>query len=320
VRARAPLALVFGALALTTTGGCSKDFAPFNRLTSLRVLAVQSEPAAPFSGETGTLSALVFTPTDDPSLTYAWSWCPFPGASNNGYPCLVDEATLDAAATAFGVAPPPAYDLGTAPTAQLPNSLDPSVLAAACAGMLPGQPAKPDCTNGFPIQVKLTVTTATDQVITIATIDWRFDAAVPPNANPVISGLTATLGGVVQPITDPLTDPPGLTFPRDVATPIGALVTPDAAEVYAGLDDNGNPATLTERLFLTWFVESGDTDNQRTSFISGSTNFDDLLDNTWTPAATKDYPGATARLFVVIHDSRGGVGWQSGAVNLEGSP
>jgi hypothetical protein len=111
-----------------------------------------------------------------------------------------------------------------------------------------------------------------------------------------------------------------LTLPRDVQTPIEATVPDGAAETYAGLDDNGLPATLRERLFLTWFIESGDTEHARTSFIDGRTPFEDLVKNRWTPSLKKDYAPNTSRLFVVIHDSRGGVWWKDGIVNLESAP
>ena len=324
---RAALLACAATAALAASSGCRPDFAPYNRVQSLRVLGMKSEPAAPITGDTGTLSALVFTPTDDPSLTYAWSWCPVPGAANDGYPCLVDEATLDTIADGIPTPRPPPYDLGTDPTAMLANAIDPTFLGLVCAGMLPGIPVKPDCTYGFPFQVKLTVKTDTDQVDAVETMRWRFAApatpttpaipATPINANPIIDALEATIAG--NPV--PIADPPVATLPRTVATPLHADMSEANAEMYDGpVDANGNPTTLVERLFLTWFVETGDTNDSRTSFISGSTAFPDMLVNSWTPAAVKDYPAGTARLFVVAHDSRGGVGWQQGTVNLEDAP
>jgi hypothetical protein len=70
---------------------------------------------------------------------------------------------------------------------------------------------------------------------------------------------------------------------------------------------------------MTWYVETGDLDNNRTSF-NGSAPFDDMEKNIWTPAPTEDYAPSTARLYVVIHDNRGGVSWRSGTVNLEPAP
>ena len=123
-----------------------------------------------------------------------------------------------------------------------------------------------------------------------------------------------------MPIVADAADGPLVTVPRQVETRLQVDMAESVAEVYLGKDDDGNPATLTERLFLTWFIETGDTDDQRTSFYSGSTNFADLLKNNWTPGAVKNYPSDTARIFVVAHDNRGGVSWRTGTVNLGPAP
>jgi hypothetical protein len=314
--------------------GCRPDFAPYNRLTSLRVMGMQSEPAAPAPGEVATLQALVYTPPGAPQPAYSWTWCPFAGPAGEGYPCGIngvplDDATLAAllvaARTTLGLPagePPPPLDLGSAPTAQLTNSIEPEILAAICAGGVMGLPPM-DCTNGFPFRIKLRIQTEgsggmpAEQVDTIVTAHWRLDPATAANANPTIDGLSAMLDGITPQEID---DQGLLTLPRDVETAIRATVPDGAAEMYAGPDDNGQPATLRERLFLTWFVESGDTEYARTSFIAGSTPFEDLMKNHWTPALKKDYAPDTSRLFVVIHDSRGGIGWKDGLVNLEKAP
>jgi hypothetical protein len=307
------------ALAAVALGaGCSEDFAPYNRLDTLRVLAIQSEPAAPRAGETATLTPLVFTPTADPSLTYQWRWCPLPGPAASGYRCLITEDEL---ATILGPGVPfPPFDLGAGPTAMLEAGLPPELLAAVCGGAVPNLPP-PNCAGGFPLQVALTVRTDTDQVDAVVTERWRFDeASQAPNANPTVDGLTATLAGAQsQPITDVL-DVDTVTFPRDAETAIGAVVAPEASETYQGVDEEGQPGTLRERLFITWFVETGDTEDTHTSYLPDSTPFADLLKNVWTPADSRLYARGDARLFIVLHDSRGGVGWRSGIVRLEPTP
>jgi hypothetical protein len=305
-------------LALLAGGGCSEDFPPFNHLRSLRVLAIQSEPAAPLSGETSTITPLVFTPDDDPSLTYAWSWCPAPGPAESGHQCLISEDELR---TILGPDVPfPSFDLGMAPTAMLQNGLPPELLAAICAGAAPGVP-RPNCAGGFPVQVSLRVTTDTDQVDSVVTGRWRFDPdAHAPNANPVVDGLTAKLPGAdPQPLTSMLADDT-ITLPRKTATRVDAAAAPEASETYAGLDDDGVPATLRERLFITWFVEGGDTDDSRTSYIPDRTPFETMLRNVWTVEEKRLYARDDARIYVVLHDNRGGVGWSSGIVKLGPTP
>ncbi|HEX2657819.1 MAG TPA: hypothetical protein VHU40_06090 [Polyangia bacterium] len=310
------MSVAFAAFAMPLAA-CRPDFAPFNRVEALRILAVQAEPAAPLTGETSTLSALVFTPTPDPTLAYHWTWCPLGGAANDGgYACPFKEDELNAGLAAASLPPLPPFELGTGETAALTNSIDPQVSAAVCAGGLtPGM--KFDCSGGFPIQLTLTVTTSTDTVTAVQKMKLRFDPTMSPNANPPVDGLQARVGGVLMDLTDVAT----VTLPRDRETPLFALAQPSISESYLGLDDDGMPATLKERMFMTWFVESGDTDDTRTSFVNnGTTDFAALLENKWIPAKTKDYASSTARLFVVLHDNRGGVSWRSAIVNLEPSP
>ena len=320
------LGLAAAAFAVAVAGtGCRPDFAPYNRVTGLRVLAIQSEPAAPTTGETATFSALVVTPSTEPApaIAYHWSWCPFAGNASDGYRCPIEKPVIDGILEKIPLPPLPSYDLGDAPTASFVNDISPDAFKAVCAGGLPGLPSefKVDCTAGFPIQLMLTVTTDTDTLTAVQTVKLRFDPAMPANLNPTIDGLQAILAGVPTAIPDGATDAAGLpvepvTLPRDVETPLRVSMAETNAEVYAGFDDNELPATLTERLFLTWFVESGDTNDPRTSFYSGSTAFADLLKNGWTPALVKDYPPATARIYVVAHDNRGGVSWRAGTVDL----
>jgi hypothetical protein len=291
--------------------GCGPDFDPYNRLNSLRVLAVKSEPAAPGPGETTTLSALVYTP-EPAVLTYAWSWCPFAGPASDGYPCRITQQELS---MLTGAMVPP-LDLGTATTAELANSIDPMVVARLCAGE-PGIPQLLDCEGGFPVQVKLSVRSPDDEVITVRTVRLRFDAAIPANGNPQIDGLTALVGDAEQPIGDT----PTVTLPRKEKTVIKAQVPESFSETYRGKNDNGEIVDgVRERLFLSWFIESGDSDDERTGFIADQVPFERALMNKWEPADREDYPSDTARLFVIIRDSRGGVGWRSGIVRLGATP
>ena len=314
----APRRVLFAFLIAASLGavGCRPDFAPFNRVTALRVLGIQAEPPTPMIGESTTLSALVFTPTPDPTLTYHWTWCPLSGGSADGYQCAVKESDLTALVQAAGLPPFPSFDLGTGTTATFTNNIDPQVFAVVCSNMLPDLPISTtiDCSAGFATQVGLTVTTATDSVTAAQTLKLRQDATIPANTNPAITGINAAVGGVYAPIDDS----GAVVMPRDVETSISVDVDPSVAEVYA--DPSNDGGLSTERLFTTWFVETGSTHDQRTSYIAGSTAFDDMLKNTWTLPPTKDYPQPTARVFTVLHDNRGGASWTGGTVTLGSSP
>jgi hypothetical protein len=301
-------------LALCALAACGEDFDPFNRLTSLRVLAVQSEPVAPLTGETAVLTPLTYAPPGVAIERYRWEWCPFPGSSSDGSPCLVTEdEARDLAGAAADTLPP--FDLGDEPTAAFENSLDPDLLSALCAGAAQ-VPALADCEGGFPVQVKLTVETADEEIVTLRRLRLRFDPDSEPNANPTIEGLTAEVGGEEV----ELGDAPDVSLPRRSETTIHAQVPEEASERYTRLDDDGQPEERSERIILTWFVESGDTGDERTIFIEDSVSLEDATENEWEPDGEDDYPDDESLLVVVVRDGREGVTWRSGRVALEPDP
>jgi hypothetical protein len=291
-------------------GGCAPGFDPYNRLETLRVLAIRSDPVSPAPGETANLSALIYTAPDQPVTSYAWSWCPLVGPSTAGYPCLVTEADLSAL-----VGQPVSFDLGSSSTASLTNSIAPTALEAMCAGAPPFSPP-PDCTAGFPATIALTVTTANDRVVAIAPLNLIFAAGQQSNNNPTIGEPFALVGGVREEL-DAVGTP---SLPRLMETPIGVTVPDDASETYLGTDNNGDPASIREQLVLTWFVESGDTQYQNTTFIEGIVPLAEATANQWTLDSDARYPHDTAELIVVIRDGRNGVAWTSGLAHLEPTP
>jgi hypothetical protein len=310
---------VLGLLALAGSAvACGGSFDPYNRLSSLRVLAIRSgahdgEPVAPFTGETTTIDAKLYTLPGHDVTSYAWSWCPFTTAP--GGPCPISE---DQASMLAGV--PIAYTLPAAAdgSTTFTNAIPADVLLTLCAGM--GNVAPPDCTDGFPIQLQLTVTTDNDQVQAVRPLRLRFRDSDQKNANPTVMGLFAAVGGATgQPFDG---DPPATTptLPRHVETAINTLIPDTDSETYMGKDDNNNPAVVNERLNLSWFVESGDTNHQRTAYIAGQVTLQDAAKVKWTPAFKKDYAPDTSRLILIIRDDRQGVGWIDGIVSLEPTP
>ncbi len=306
-------AATLGAAAVlaVAASGCGEDFESISRLSSLRVLALQAEPAAPANGETSTLSALVYTPPGVSVTSYAWSWCPFAGPASEGSKCLVTEAEL----AAMGVQVPP-FDLGSAETASFEHNLDPALLASICGATAPGQPSFLDCEGGLPVQVKLVVTAGAEQITAINTLRLRFAPEHEANANPPIDGLSAVVAGTEVPVDLA----PGPTLLRGEETDVRAQVQPTASEGYMGLDEMGLPVAVREALVLSWFVESGELKDERTAFIDGVVELAPALENVWEPGLLKDYDRPTADLIVVIRDSRGGVSWRRGTVTLGDAP
>jgi hypothetical protein len=246
---------IFSALILVISfAACGEDFAPYNRLGGLRVLAIQADPPTPAAGEASTFTPLVYTPGEvpDPTLVISWSWCPFAGPAAAGYPCLVTEEQLGMLAPGGGGggggAVPP-FDLGTGPTASFTHNVDPALLARLCAGV-DGSPQLPDCEGGFPVQVKMIARTDSDEVMAVRTLRLPVDAAGTPNTNPTIDGLAAVIDDAEQ----SLSDDPAVTLPRAVDTTIRATVGETAAEGYTGKKPDGTMGGVRETLTLTWFI------------------------------------------------------------------
>lgn len=298
--------------AIFTGAGCGGDFDPYERLTSLRILAIQSEPVAPAPGEMTTLSALVYVPppadgAPAPTVTMKWSWCPFVGPANAGYPCLVTEEQVRSVA---GDVPP--FDLMGNFTAQFKHTLDPAMLRLICNGMA-GLPKPPDCSDGFPVTVQLTVSTGDDQETAIRPLHLLLEPAKEPNTNPTISGLvTREADGDEHALQ-------GALLRRLADNNVRAIADESAAETYH--DSTG--LAVRERLYISWFVETGTMKHPRTGFNPGAdppTLFPDLLPNTWRPAGTDVYKRSTAQLFAVLRDSRDGVMWTNATATLEPKP
>lgn len=309
-----PRALLLG---VATLAACGEGFDPPSRLTELRVIGIQSEPVAPTTDETSTLSAFVYAPPGTPAPTYAWSWCPFVGSGQDGFPCLITEAEL---AMLTGGAPAPPYDLGAGETASFENSFDPAVFEAVCVGT-PGQPAAVDCSTGFPVQIKLVVTQGAAQVTAVKRLRLRFRPAHEPNANPTIDAIFAVPvagGPEVELVEGP---GPGPTLPRRVEAVIRAEVPTSSIEEFTDFDDQGTPTPgKKERLILSWFTETGDVDEEVTAYIDGLTPLATATTNGWTPDGTDDYAPGTAELIVVLRDERDGVAWRRGTVTLGANP
>jgi hypothetical protein len=300
--------LAAGAIA----AGCGASFDPYNRLKTLRVLAIRTEPVTVGPGETTTIDAKIYTPDPTGALVkYHWTWCPFAGVTGGECPVTEDQASMLAGVSIR-------YDLHDESQASFTHVIPPEVLTTLCAGM-PNAPA-PDCTDGFPIEIKLTASQVIDgerqEVQAVRPLRLRFRPTDQPNpSNPTIGGLYAVLGDSM-----PALDAAMATLPRHTATVIGAVIPPEDSEPYMGADNDGNPIATTERLNISWFVESGDTDHQRTSFIDGQVTLDAASHIKWTPAFKKDYGSDTSQVIVIIRDDRQGAGWTDGSATLAGSP
>ncbi len=301
-------------LALSTAlGGCGgEEFDPFGRLTSLRVLAIQSEPVSPGPGETTTLMPSLYIPGSHSEPTFSWSWCPVPGSSYDGYPCEFDEESLGALTGMMDIPP---LDLGEGETATLRNPMASDLLPELCATSS-GGPEAFSCDEDWPVQVKLTVATDEDEVVAVRTLYLPFEPPQEVNTNPTLEGLEVRLNGEWVDVTEEFDTP----LPRDEATKLRAKVSEDQAQRYETRSADGGSARERERLTISWFVETGTTKFERTGFIDGTTTIATLANNEWVPERHEDYPEDTAEILLVIRDNREGVSWQRFSVRLAEEP
>jgi hypothetical protein len=309
--------LLLGALTLASTlslllGCAGEETPPYQRLTSLRVLAIQSDPVAPGPGETTTLMPLLYVPAGQSEPELTWSWCPFPGSASEGYPC---EFSLDEMSgfEQLGAALPP-LDLGAGPTMDFTNSLPPELLNLLCASMGQAAPIV-SCRQGFPVQIRLRVKTDQDELFAVRTLNLAFDPA-HQNDIPELPGLEFKVGEDWTPVTPDFAGP----VVRDQANPLRALITEDQAEYYASTSASGEASTRRERLTMSWFIESGRTKSRRTGFIEGVSSLEVLNANEWFPARKDDYAPDTSELVLVLRDDREGVSWWRHTFDLAEKP
>jgi hypothetical protein len=322
---------------------CDDGISSASRLRRLRLLAVQAEPPNPALGVTTILRPLVYVPPGE-SVSYAWSWCPVPTRSENGYLCPVEQAAVDATAAELGLTGVPPLDLGAAESIAFTNPFPPALLAKLCQGDSAtvaafvggaGTDASPvwNCaTSTLRMQVMLTITGSTTDT-GVVSLRLPVDETTPGNTNPLMGGLAVT--------TPPqLLDAMGsVTVPRDVEVDLLAGVDATQAETYLDrqlgpddeyLKDDAGQFVLgptQERLTLSWYAEGGGFSERTTAWGPSDVDGDGrplpfvvAIENKWTTPKLADYAAASSELIVVVRDNRGGVGWTRARAGFEGTP
>lgn len=325
---------------------CDNEISSAARLRRARLLAVQAEPPNPAFGQTTRLRPLVYLPPGE-DVTYAWSWCPVPTRSEDGYACPLDQAALDNLAVLAGLTGLPPLFLGNTETIDFINPFPPNLLAGLCAGdatttgVFLGN-AREDgnqrvyaCAAAtLPVQVMLTIRGSITET-GVGSLRLPIDATTPGNHNPVISDVR-----VLSPEPERVLDDTGLvTVPRDHKVKLRASVEPTQAELYLDRqlgpqgeylrDDTGQYilGPTTEGLTVFWYSEGGGFVERRTGWSARDRGLDGnplalsaAIENEWLTPKIEDYAGPTSLVLVVVQDSRGGVAWARGTAALETAP
>jgi hypothetical protein len=297
--------------------GCSDDFTTFSHLDRLRVMAIQSDPATPLPGEPVQITPLVYVPSGK-KTEYAWSWCPLPTRSEDGYQCPLTEKGLARSLGPLGFDEPIAFDLGNDPTAVFDNPFDPTLLGRVCDEGIDTGEISPDvwCRTDFPIQVMLKVKTPTESLTSVVTLHLPIEEGTAGNTNPEIDGIR-----IVKPTpVRELDDQGAIIVHRQDEVTFEAIVPEEASESFIDKDEDGKSVKRRERLTVSWFSEAGEWDAQRASFIEGVMDLRSATRNKWIAPKTKDYKKERVKILVVVRDDRGGVNWTSGQITLEDAP
>jgi hypothetical protein len=321
---------VFGFGLASALAGCTPNFSDTTTLVSgPRLLAARTTPAEGPPGTAFTLDALYDSDTgvaDAGSLE--WASCLLqkplgdPGSVNPA--CFLDHGAglvnLGAGDVVRGVVPANACELfGPESPPALPGQPSP-------------RPTDPDSTGGYYLPIRV-VSASNDKSVAFERIACQpsgvvesvfsaFSTGYVLNENPVVSALARVLDAAtplpILPVDggsqSATTIAPGtsVTFRAEWPSCPAKPAACGGAETYLLIDvATGNLTTARESMVASWYSSAGSFAFDQVG--REGTDETSYVDNTWTaPTAT-----GVVRVWVVLRDARGGVGWQSYALDVE---
>jgi hypothetical protein len=284
-------------MSLLLLAGCSGEMDKQSEVEKLRILAVSADPPEIRPGEGATFRALWADPGGKGrEVDIAWMACAGPleaGAMcEPAMPPVVKPASEGGDTFVIPSTPDDILDALPPDIA----SLDLTVLLVACAGghipepetwsSLGGWDADVLCEGGEGIAAMKTVTIS------------RSDT---PNHNPEIEKLVLN-GKALEPVDDG--GVAAVECTTDDGCPdaeVQAFLTKESFETYQAQGLHGTE-TMSDQLYVSWFVVGGEADKTRT----GAGDPGDPLEMTWSLPDE----GGDLTLYVVAHDTRGGVSWE----------
>lgn len=277
------------ALTATIANGCADDFERQSRISKLRALAVQAEPAE-----------LIADPNQPPPKTALTAFAVEPG----GAPVMVRWAlcTVQAAVPSPDLDCPGAQGIdfpAIDSVGQLDLGMEPfrSVYQKLLVGPdgAPPEQVRAQLAAGIPLIVGFTATAGSQRLSGLTTVTLRSaDAARPTNRNP----MAATLLAGDQPIAADGTS--------SIAAGATVRLTPIPAE---GAHEQA--ADGIEKLNYSFYATDGEVKTLRSTDTTSTGQAADPSVDYVAPAA----PG-TVKVFVVIRDGHGGVGWIARSVQV----
>lgn len=319
-----------GALLVGAFAACTPTFTDDTAIVSgPQLLAVQAVPAEAAPGASFTMTALYVGPggTEDPS-SIDWAVCLLQNPLGDPDPiapaCFVDASSslspLGDGASVSGSVPSNACEL-FGPESPPPQPGEPGA-----------RPTDPDATGGFylPVRVKSDGDVWSAALERIACqpsgvtqpVFKAFANGYVANQNPGVASLAsvASGGSTTMIAPDAPGAPPALTVSAGERTTLrvgwpSCPATPAAcsgAEAYLVIDPTTKQIeTGRESIVASWYATTGRFDLDRVG--REGTDTATTVDNGWTAPSS---PGRV-RLWVVLRDARGGVGWGSYTIAVE---
>ncbi len=326
--------------------GCQLKVDPEETLQQLgdrvRVLGLRSLPADVAPGESAQLSALVYIPGVEVGMQdgcdaaeptrYAWSWCPL--RDDGGLDCAIDEDTAREVWSSHGDDEVfPSYTLQTEPVATVRHGLSPEFAQALCSAYAETVPGSKDlarsaCRQDIGISVQLVVTRCGQDEVAIRNIPLVEPATEPAlrNENPVADGTVSfrTIDGASRLAADEaLILGENYIVRSEFETPLECQTDQADEDCQAQLFvPDPSESARRERIQTTWFLTHGspflEEVTQGAGGLSGSVNGSALEDpsESYVVLENEDRPGE-ARVYMVVRDERGGIGWTSHPYRVE---
>lgn len=331
------VALFVAAPTFLAVVGCDGDATPFNEIDRLRVLGIRADRPWLLPTETANVDFLAVN--NDPDLAGVelrsrWHFCPLQADSTIGFECVIQSAedleTITGTATAdlltgldfefseFGLF------LGNGDSVQVPFLIPAETLRQTCEALdgieLPPFVTRPQCEGRFPVTIFLelgapvaddpTAIDNAERVVSFRDLELIYDEELEPNTpnqNPTIDSFEIARNGTEMFVDTSSTSTVPLRF--DTTYDLRVTVNDSESETVM-TDDDDEPDR--ESLFITWFIEGGETDSSRTGFLpADDDDFSDLDRNEWTTPRRTDFDRdpPNIQLFLVIRDNRGGLSW-----------
>lgn len=288
---------VFSLVLLLLLGGCDEDerAEPY-QVEELRVLAIRAEPPESTDSTPVTFDALVVEGSGD--LTYAWRLCPFAGPAELGYPCLADEIPeKDIELIPEDLRPCILGETASTPSFEAtPCSFDTYEFILEAAAKEQGFPLDLSPETGLEMSVRLQVTDETGRTVD-AIKGFAVTGSESPNSNPVLSGVVVQEEPELEPESgDVWEEDEILVIDLEEAPILQVTYDPASAELVSSEE---SVEAVPEELLFSWYATSGVFERGRTA--------PDLMDNEFRPDG--DMASADDRIWVVVRDGRGGIGW-----------